>query len=300
VPDGTSQPGRRPTILAAVVLAALAADCAIAAEGNGRAPSLPPDDPLRQALEPVPSFAEEFDALSLWDGKRGTWRTVYGYGGINNRTLRPNGERQIYVDPSFAGTGDEPLGLDPFAIDDGMLHITATRVPPEVSAKMWDYPYASGLITTRRSFSQTYGYFEMRARLPEGKGLWPAFWLLPADGDWPPELDVMEMLGDDPTTIHLTVHTAASGKKKSRHREAEVEDASETFHVYGAWWGPTEVIWYIDGEEVARAPTPDDMHEPMYMLANLAVGGKWPGEPDDTVEFPAVMTVDYIRAFALR
>src|SRR5262249_26015016 len=140
-------------------------------------------------------------------GAHGTWATRFFYDGLADRTLPSNGELQIYADPGFTGSTDAPLGLQPFEVHNGALDIVAQPVSDSLSARMWNYKYASGLITTRRSFSQTYGYFEARVKLPAGKGLWPAFWLLPADGSWPPEIDGFEQLGREPQSVYVGFHS---------------------------------------------------------------------------------------------
>ena len=105
------------------------------------------------------------------------------------RQTKYNGEQQIYVDPRYAGRG-RPLGLDPFRVQNGVLSIVASRTPPELKAVLFNNPYVSGILTTQESFSQKYGYFEIRAKIPLGIGVWPAFWMLANDGGWPPEIDV--------------------------------------------------------------------------------------------------------------
>ncbi|MEJ0059747.1 MAG: glycoside hydrolase family 16 protein [Terricaulis sp.] len=265
---------------------------AAAAKTGAEARSFLPETPytLRE------SFSDEFDALSLWDGQTGTWATQFYYDGIANRTLTSNGELQMYVDPGFAGTGSQPLGLNPFELHDGVLDIVATRVPDQISRQMWDYRYASGLLTTRRTFTQTYGYFETRAKLPEGMGLWPAFWLLPEDGSWPPEIDVMEQLGREPSVAYVGVHSDVYADHTLR---VELGETTENFHTYGVLWDPEHVTWFIDGRQVRQIATPSDMHKPMYMLVNLAIGGGWAWEPNELTRFPARMSVDYVRAYAL-
>ncbi|TIN00881.1 MAG: glycoside hydrolase family 16 protein, partial [Mesorhizobium sp.] len=114
---------------------------------------------------------------------------------------------------------------------------------------------------------QTYGYFEIRADMPETQGAWPAFWLLPADGSWPPELDVIEMFGKDPNKLILTGHSNATGTHTTVGTTAYAAD-TEGFHTYGVLWTEDELVWYFDDVEVARAATPADMHDPMYMLVN--------------------------------
>ncbi|MDT0577009.1 family 16 glycosylhydrolase [Croceicoccus sp. F390] len=234
----------------------------------------------------VPLFNEEFDDLSLFTGSSGTWKTSYYYG---DRTLSGNGERQLYVDAGYKG-----LGIDPFSIKDGILSITAERASAQTKA-VTGLDFTSGLLTSEQTFSIQYGVFEMRAQLPAGKGLWPAFWLLPADGNWPPELDIMEVLGGTPEILHTTVHSQASGSHTSISSVTAGADLSAGFHTYGVDWQKDQITWYLDGVKVSSAPTPDDMHGPMYMLANLAVGG-WAGKPSDRLTH-AEMQIDYIRAY---
>jgi beta-glucanase (GH16 family) len=131
----------------------------------------------------------------------------------------------------------------------------------------------------------------MRAKLPPGKGLWPAFWLLPRDQSWPPEIDVMEAVSD-PTHIYSTVHS-----KVAPDGSAEAHITPNAFHTFAVSWDAKQVGWYLDGKRIGATPTPGDLHKPMYMLANLAVGGEWPGSPDASTVFPAKMTIAYMRAY---
>ena len=226
------------------------------------------------------TFQDEFNTFSASpDGSTGRWQSTYDWG---NRTLGSNGEEQFYSDDS--------VGVNPFSIRNGVLDISA-----KPGGNPLNLPYTSGAITTESSFSQLYGYFEIRAELPAGQGLWPAFWLLPADHSWPPELDVFEVLGNSPTTLYFSTHSSVQATQGTT---LKVADVSKAFHTYGVMWDPQEVHLYIDGVETAAMPTPADMHKPMYMLANLAVGGYWPGSPDGSTPFPANMLIDYVHAYA--
>jgi Ca2+-binding RTX toxin-like protein len=138
----------------------------------------------------------------------------------------------------------------------------------------------------------------MRAQLPEGKGLWPAFWLLQSDMSWPPEIDAMEVLGHDMTTLYTAAHTNETGSHTSKGGTIKVPDMSAGYHTYGVDWQADYITYYFDGVEVWKTATPSDMHEPMYMIANLAVGGYWPGMVNSTTPFPAQMKIDYIRAYS--
>ena len=137
----------------------------------------------------------------------------------------------------------------------------------------------------------------MSAQLPKGQGFWPAFWLLPASGAWPPEIDIMEVFGQEPTTIHPTMHSMSTGTRVATGGAHKVADLSAGFHTFGLNWAADYITWYVDGSEVMRAPTPPDLHSPMYMIANLAVGGYWPGSVNSTTPFPSSFKIDYIRVY---
>ena len=246
----------------------------------------------------VPTFEDTFELFDRAKGandRSARWMTNFANGpedGIDSRTLANNDEQQIYVDPDFGG-----VGLDPFRITPRGLLISADRTPAWARGRLWDKPYYSGMISTRRSFSQLYGYFEIEAQLPRGQGLWPAFWMLPASGAWPPELDVMEALGSDPWGSYTTVHSRFLNLKGRRIRASA--DLSTSPHRFGVSWTSKELVWYRDRREVSRLRTPDDLHQPMYMLANLAVGGVWAKSPDRSTKFPAGLEIRAIRAWRL-
>jgi beta-glucanase (GH16 family) len=244
--------------------------------------------PLNYALLGAPTFSDDFNSLQL-----GTvWASNFGYAGtgLNSYTLPQNGELQLYTDATFRGTAGGPLGLNPFSLGNGVLTISAQPVSDATAANMWGYHYSSGMLTS--AFTQTYGYFEMRAQLPAGQGLWPAFWLLGANNN---EIDILEVLGSDLRTPENALHSNAnpgSGMKNF------LPDPTG-FHTYGVMWSPSTLTFYIDGTEAWQAPTPSDMNVPMHMIANLAVGGNWAGAPDGTTPWPAQMKIDYVRVYNL-
>ena len=228
------------------------------------------------------TFAEEFSSF-VWsaDGRRG-WRTNFPYG----RNLPTNKEAQYYSDAT--------VGVHPFRVQDGALEITAA--PGENRGRQ---PYTSGMITTYGGFAQRYGYFEMRARMPKGRGLWPGFWLAPADNTWPPELDIVEMLGHQPGTIYVSTHGKAAGRREAKTLPVKLADVSDGFHTFAASWRADVIRYFVDEREVATLPTPPDMHKPMFLLVTLVVGGpgSWAGPPDATTVFPAHLLIDHIRAW---
>jgi serralysin len=245
--------------------------------------------PLGPASLGPQTFSENFDSAQTLGAN---WQTNFGYAGngLNSFTLTNNAEQQIYASSSFQGTGGAPLGLNPFSFNNGILTISATPVSAAQSAQMWGYHYASGMLES--NFSQTYGYFEMRAELPHGQGLWPAFWLLGANNN---EIDVLEGLGSDTKTAYNAVHSPSVPALGN----ASFNPYATGFHTYGVLWTPQTLTYTVDGSPVWQTATPADMNSPMHMIVNLAVGGNWPGSPDASTPWPADMHVDYIRAYAL-
>jgi beta-glucanase (GH16 family) len=239
------------------------------------------------------SFDDEFNSLSLRNGDQGTWDAKFSWAPQSGSTLTGNGELQWYINPSYAPTA----AANPFSVSNGVLTITAKPASEALQTQINGYDYTSGLLTTHSSFAQTYGYFEIRADMPSEQGVWPAFWLLPEDGSWPPELDVVEMRGQDPNTVHATVHSAVGGGQTSTSFPVKVP-STEGFHTYGVLWEEDTITWYFDDVAVAQAATPDDMHDPMYMLVNLAVGGT-AGTPTNGLVNGSKMQIDYIRAYEL-
>ena len=246
------------------------------------------------------TFNDNFDSLNIWNGSSGAWSTNWWYNdewGLysksNGSTLSGNAEQQWYINANYAPTD----AVNPWSTSNGILTITAKPADAAIQPLINNYKYTSGMINTWHSFSQKYGYFEMRADLPEGQGLWPAFWLLPQDGSWPPELDIMEVLGNDPTRLYTTAHSNATGSHTMKTLGTTVADMSSGFHTYAVDWRQDKITWYFDGKQVFQTATPADMHKPMYMIANLAVGGYWPGSPDASTKFPAEFKIDYIRAY---
>ena len=181
-------------------------------------------------------------------------------------------------------------------------------------------PYTSAMIRTRGNFATTYGRFEIRARLPRGTGLWPAFWLLSDDyrygGDGRSgELDVMENIGSQPDRISGTIHycyscSGAAARQAFEYRYPAGSDAADGFHTYTMEWEPGAIRWYVDGnlygtsDATSRPWTPPPgatfpapFDHPHYLILNMAVGGRWPGSPTPETVMPADFTVDWVRVY---
>jgi beta-glucanase (GH16 family) len=251
----------------------------------------------------VMTFSEDFHApMSFFDPTtgRGRWKTNYDFGqqsSISSRTL--GSELEIYSDPAFNG-------INPFEQKDDHLIITAAKHQELDGSNQTNKPYTSGIITTSRSFLQTYGYFEMRGTLPQGIGLWPAFWLAAplnptiTAPQFPGEIDVMEALGKHPNTIYCSAHwpvNAQASRQSSRTSTVRVSGGALA-RSYGVLWTKDALRWFVDDREVTQMANPG-LHSAMAILVDLAVGGTWGGPPDSTTRFPAMMTIDYIRAYRI-
>ncbi len=254
------------------------------------------------------TFSDEFDDPDVrrinenaTGGRPGApaWRSRYRH----PREDIINQEKQIYVDVAYAGTSGRPLGVQPFSIERSVLRIRADRPDPvRVAPFIRGQLYTSGCITSELTHWQTYGYFEMRAKLPAGKGFWPAFWLLPKAQRWPPEIDVFECSG----VRRMSVRPAYQWRRPDNNERDgfgewsdDLIDIADGFHIYGCEWTREAIAFFVDGTRIARWPN-NGVHEDMYLLANLGLGShdqNWIPDPDSTTPFPGFYEIDYIRAY---
>lgn len=238
-------------------------------------------------------FEDEFDAAALSPAK---WNVL-------TREQSKHGELQYYVpDDVYLERGS--LRLRSRVRDFGSQH------------------YTSGRVDTSGKFAPVYGRFEVRAKLPGGKGLWPAHWLypqhrdwamerlmadavaagneklIPEDRPWYTEIDIMEFLGHEPGVVYGTLHYHSfSGEKKSSSGTLKSDiDFTKDFHVYALEWDPDQIRWYVDGRLI-HATRDGVPHTPHYLILNTAVGGGWPGNPDATTVFPQYHDIDYVRVY---
>jgi beta-glucanase (GH16 family) len=219
-------------------------------------------------------FRDEFDGKAV---DRKIWNLHDPWGRERNQEL------QAYLE-------------DAFEVKNGILRIKAEKRTADYAGKQRQF--TSGMMTTYQKFSQQYGRFEIRCRVPKGKGLWPAFWLLPEPLGWPPEIDVLEVLGQDTKTIHFTHHWKEPGRERNSDTKAYKNklDLAAGFHVVAMEWTPKDIRWELDGKQYFRSVRSIPQTR-MYMLLNLAVGGDWPGPPNDETVFPAYFEVDYVRVY---
>jgi len=169
--------------------------------------------------------------------------------------------------------------------------------------------YTSGRIKTQGLLSFTYGRVEARMKLPYGQGIWPAFWMLGDNIDevpWPlsGEIDIMEHVGKEPRRIYGTVHGPGySGSGGIGHFTTLPENSlQQEFHTFAIEWDPGEIRWFVDDEQFFKLTSEQVNNEwvydhPFFILINMAVGGYWPGYPDESTVFPQFLTVDYVRVY---
>lgn len=252
-------------------------------------------DVLREKLELV--WSDEFDH----EGLKG-W--VYEGHGVQR-----NKEEQVYADSDSDGNA---------YTKDGCLVIEARR-----EDRLGKH-YTSASLTTQGKSTFRYGLFEMRARLPEGRGVWPAFWML-GQPDWMPvikglyawpyggEIDIMEYIGekDGNNTAHGTMHWCNTLEEMKKgiviHGPAGLDflregKLSDDFHLYSFAWSEKEMVWALDGREYLRVDISGEKYASLkrsgwFILLNLAIGGDWPGSPNDKTPFPAKYEIDYVRVY---
>jgi beta-glucanase (GH16 family) len=250
-------------------------------------PPAPPED-KEYTFEATPTWAEEFDYTGAPDPNN--WTYDKGGSGWGNNEL------QFYTDE-----------LPNVEVKNGMLTITAKKEDRD------GMKYTSARLVSRGKGDFTYGRVEVKAKLPSGRGTWPAIWMLPSGwvyGAWPKsgEIDIMEHVGYDPNVVHFSIHSEAYNHVINTQKTAkkQIPTAMTDFHLYRVDWTPAYVRGFFDGVQVfsftndgkGYATWPFD--KTFHLLLNVAVGGNWGGVQgvDDTV-FPAAMVVDYVRLYKL-
>jgi beta-glucanase (GH16 family) len=266
---------RLPFLLSGAALALALAGCA----SPGAPASAPPATPAGWTL----AWSDEFDGAAL---DRAKWTFETGGHGFGNAEL------QHYTDrPENA------------RVENGQLVIEARKEMYGGNA------YTSARLKTAGLMEQMHGRFEARIKVPRGQGIWPAFWMLGADIKqigWPRagEIDIMENIGKEPNIVHGTVHGPGYSGDKAFGAPSQLErgNFADDFHVFAVEWEAGEIRWYCDGIHFHTA-RPDLVkgewvfERPFFVLLNLAVGGYWPGYPDDSTVLPQRMLVDWVRVY---
>jgi len=235
-----------------------------------------------------PSWSDEFDKEGLPDTSKWSYET--GGSGWGNHEL------EYYTAGKNA------------AIHNGILTIEARK------EDMSGMKYTSTRMVTRGKGDFLYGRFEIRARLSDGKGLWPAIWMLPTTdnyGGWPNggEVDIMEQVGYAPDSIHISIHTQERNWMKNNGNTVveKVPTATSDFHIYRVDWTPSYIKGFIDGKEILQEINEGKGHgywpfdKTFFVILNVAIGGDWGGQRGvDNSIFPAKMDVDYVRVYPLK
>lgn len=246
-----------------------------------------------QKEEPRLIWSDEFDGDSLDPSK---WKAIIGYG-CPNLCGFGNNEAQYYT--------DSEANLD---VEDGVLTISAT------TDQVGKNEYSSAKLVTKGLAQWKYGRFEVKAKIPAGKGIWPAIWMLPAKNNcrgWPRsgEIDIMEHVGYNPDMIYGTVHTQSFNRMKGTQKgdSLKIKNVYDDFHVFAVEWRAEKIDFFIDGEkyhtfENTGSQNSDEwpFDQPFYMVLNVAVGGSWGGKFGIANDiFPNRMEIDYVRIYAL-
>ncbi len=249
-----------------------------------------PQEPSVASVAAAPRmiFHDEFDGTSL-DTK--IWYRCYNWADENVGCKTGPHELEWYQPANVTVSG-------------GYLNLTARHQTVHAQGKTHDY--TSGMIQSggwpangsTPTFSYEFGYAEVRAKLPAGRiGMWPAFWLLPADNTWPPEVDIMEWQGVSPTQDNTTLWWSLPNGDYSRLYNAVV-DLSQAYHTYGLDWQSSYADFYFDRKRVMHYAGPNVPQKAMFILINLAIGGWERGQLHPPAsEFPTTYSVDYVRVW---
>ncbi len=277
--------------------------CALSACGGGSAGASTPAPTPTPTPTPPPAatgakpanwklvWSDEFDKDGLPDPAK--WE----YDIDRNKQGWHNNELQYYAKARPENT----------RVANGKLIITARREALSAAPDYGGQAYTSGRLFTRGKADWTYGFFEIRAKLPCGLGTWPAIWTLGTKGAWPDdgEIDIMEHVGKKPGEVLGTIHTAAYNWTLQTQKSAttRVEDACAAFHNYQLTWTANEIAVGVDDKIFFRIANPGDgdrrkwpYNDPQYLLLNVAIGGDLGGPVDDAI-FPVQMEVDYVRIY---
>ncbi|MEW2130912.1 ricin-type beta-trefoil lectin domain protein [Streptomyces sp. NPDC005435] len=245
--------------------------------------------PAAPAAAAVTTFSDTFDGPAGSAVNSSKWTQETG-DNVNNH------ERQYYT------SGTNNAALD----GQGHLVITAKKENPN-NYQCWygTCQYTSARLNTSGKFNAQYGHVEARMKIPRGQGMWPAFWMLGTPVNWPDsgEIDVMENVGFEPSTVHGTIHGpgySGSGGIGAGYSLPGGQAFADAFHTFAVDWAPDSITWSVDGNVYQRR-TPADLggrtwvfNKPFFLIMNLAVGGYWPGDPDGSTKFPAQLVVDSV------
>lgn len=234
-------------------------------------------------------WSDEFNKDGLPDP------TNWSYDTSANKTGWYNNEKQYY----------SAERLENARISDGVLAITARKEELKSKPDFGGQAYSSARILTQGKREFTYGFYDIRAKMPCGKGTWPAIWMLGSKGEWPSqgETDILEHIGVRPDIVQSALHMDAHYGAQAVVKTLSLPDACEAFHNYQLLWTPQSLTFYVDGVAYHRYnndgkndPKTWPYNQAQYLILNLAIGGDLGGQIDDTI-FPKSFLVDYVRVY---
>jgi beta-glucanase (GH16 family) len=228
-------------------------------------------------------FSDEFEGQTLDSSK---WSTTMDFPGTHG----PRYHNEFYL----SYTLDEDVVLS-----DGALHLRTEHKVVSGVEPMGLFDYSQGLVTTRDKFNFTYGYIEIRAKYPGGKGLWPCFWLMPQDeNSWPPEFDIAEYHGGQHRMHHGLAHGTMTEVKWDSFNDTNTNFVN-TWHVFALEWTAGRAVWYVDGKACKTIEADYVPSIPMYVLLSNSISSRYgpSGEPDAETLFPNDFEIDYIHIY---
>jgi beta-glucanase (GH16 family) len=227
-------------------------------------------------------LADEFEKPTL---NRSLWSTTMAF--VGRTGLR-------YHNPSYLSYSTD----QDVVIHDGTLRLRADAVEVEGTEPLGTFGYSQGFVSTRQHFVFTYGYVEVRARMPGGRGVWPTIWLMPVDDSWPPEFDIVEYYA---TPQHVRFGLASGDMHEVHWDDIKfvLPSVEEEFHTYALLWEPGRAVWYLDGVPKLEVIGQQVPSEPMYLILNNGVSSRFgpSGEPDGSTIFPNFLEIDYVRIY---
>ena len=244
----------------------------------------------------VLTFADEFDAPLVLDGP-GHWSSYFV--GWNVGHLAGNADECLKTTGDGTGLGGPPLGLTLHeTTGQGTVRLFGRPIPAQQQAQFWGFPYAGGMLSGQLNHAQRYGYWEVRTRLPRtSQGHHWAFWLLGDDDSWPPEVDMLEVVGLDDREFHFNFHWDDNGVHNSVFETHPAPVAPGDWFTLGFEWTDAEMRWSVDGVVMKTEPN-REFTRSFYFLVTPEIGGNWPGDPDGSTVWPQEAEIDYVRIYA--
>lgn len=273
-------------------------------EGGARSPYVPDGYAL--------AFEDNFDRLDLAGGFQSVaasgdspttgWETYFA--GWNVRHLKGNNDQALKADANYEGSGGPTLGDHGIVLHeitaDGTVKLYG-RPTPEVFRAQFAFPYLGGMLSGEKQHAQRQGYWEVRLRASNvSAGHHMAFWLIPSDHSWPPEIDMLEVVGSNPgnasDTDFFFFNSILSQPNDDEITRVTPPRGREAWYTIGFLWDDEAMRWFLDGQEVRKRPSLQTDKE-LYFLMSPEIGGDWVGAPTAETVWPMEVEVDYIRIY---